>query len=59
MQNINSIALPQKPKNEKNLIGIQKLDFINWMSSEGYGWKKDSLDTADFVIKNTLNYTVV
>lgn len=53
MQNINTIVLPQKSKNEKNLIGIQKLDFIYWMSSEVYGWKKDSLDTAEFVIKKT------
>lgn len=54
MQNINTMALPQKPKNERNLVGIQKKkDFINWMSSEGYGWKKDSLDTIDFVIKKT------
>lgn len=53
MQNINTMALPQKPKNERNLVGIQKIDFINWMSSEGYGLKKDSLDTIDFVIKKT------
>lgn len=59
MQNINTIALPQKHKNERNLVGIQKLDFINWMSSEDYGWKKDSLDTDCFVVKKTLKYTVV
>lgn len=38
MQKINTMALPQTPTNERNLVGIQKLDFINWMSSEGYGW---------------------
>lgn len=53
MQNINTMALPQKLKNERNLVGIHKLDFINWMLSEGYGGKKDSLDTVGFVTKKT------
>lgn len=58
-----SLSLPQKPKlnHEKKLTGPQRLqsDLIDWMSSKGYGWTQDSLDTGEFVVKtlrNTLWY---
>jgi hypothetical protein len=63
MNNQRLIALPTKPtpNNENKLTGPQRLqsDIIDWMSSKGCGWVKDSLETGEFVVKtlkNTLWY---